>query len=72
MNRNRVRETRERAGMSQVELARRARIASPNLSSIECGKLAPWPKARRALAQALRIAEAELFPKEEQGVRDED
>jgi len=64
MNRNRVRETREKVGMSQVELARRARIASTNLSSIECGRLAPWPKARRALSRALRIPEAELFPPE--------
>jgi len=64
MNGNRVRETREKAGMSQVELARRARIASTNLSSIECGRLAPWPKARKALAKALKIPEAELFPGE--------
>ncbi|MFC2018739.1 helix-turn-helix transcriptional regulator [Chloroflexota bacterium] len=61
---NRVREYRERAGLSQVELARRARIASPNLSSIERGRLLPWPKVKRALAKALKCAEAELFPDE--------
>lgn len=62
MTDNRVREFRERAGVSQVELARRARIAPQNLSAIECGRLAPWPKAKRALARVLRCSEAELFP----------
>ena len=66
MNGNRVRETREKAGMSQVELARRARMASTNLSSIECGRLAPWPKAKRSLARVLRYSQAELFPTEKE------
>lgn len=65
MNRNRVREIREKAGMSQVELARWARIASTNISSIERGRLAAWPKARKALAKALKVPETELFPPEE-------
>jgi transcriptional regulator with XRE-family HTH domain len=65
MDRNRVRETRETFGVSQVELARRASIASTNLSSIECGRLACWPKARKALAKELKVPEAELFPPEE-------
>ncbi len=65
MNRNRVREIREKVGMSQVELGCRARIASTNISSIECGRLAAWPKARKALAKALKVPEAELFPREE-------
>lgn len=62
MDGNRVREFREKAGMSQVELARRARIASTNLSSIECGRLAPWPKAKRALTRVLKCSQTELFP----------
>ena len=70
MNRNRVRETRARAGLSQVELARRSRIASTNISSIECGRLAAWPKARKALAKALKVPEAELFPLEGKGESD--
>lgn len=61
---NKLREFREKAGMSQVELARRARIASTNLSSIERGTLAPWPKAKRALARVLRRSQSELFPDE--------
>lgn len=61
MNGNRIREFREKAGISQVELGRRTRIAPQNLSAIECGKLAPWPKARRALARVLKTPESELF-----------
>lgn len=59
---NRVKEYRERAGLSQVELSRRARIASPNLSAIEHGERKAWPKARRQLARALKCQESELFP----------
>jgi len=59
---NRVKEYRERAGLSQVELSRRARIASPNLSAIEHGDRKAWPKARRRLARALKCQESELFP----------
>lgn len=64
---NRLKEFRERAGLSQVELARRARIASPNLSSIERGRLVAWPKVKRALAKALKCTESELFPGEKGG-----
>ena len=64
MSGNRLREFREKAGMTQVELARRARIASSAISSIECGRLAPWPKAKRALARVLKCSQAELFPEE--------
>ena len=64
---NRVKELREKAGLSQVELARRARIASPNLSSIERGRLVAWPKVKRALAKALKCRESELFPTEKEG-----
>lgn len=59
---NNVRALRERAGLTQVELARRAKLAGPNLSAIERGKLEAWPRARRALARALKVPEAELFP----------
>ena len=62
MKSHRIREYREKAGLSQVELARRARIASTNLSAIECGRLAPWPKARRTISKALMVSEGDLFP----------
>ena len=69
---NKIKQFLERAGLSQVELARRARMASTNLSAIERGGLAPWPKARKALARALRVPEAELFPLEKKVQRDGD
>ena len=59
---HRVREYREKAGLSQTELARRVYIACTNLSAIECGRLAPWPKVRRALAEVLDVSENDLFP----------
>ena len=59
---NRVREFRERAGLSQVELARRALIASTNLSAIECGRIVPWPKIKRRLTRILKTTSEELFP----------
>jgi transcriptional regulator with XRE-family HTH domain len=67
MEANRIKERRQELGISQVELARRARMASPNLSAIECGRLAPWPKARKALAEVLGIPEAQLFPNGQDG-----
>ena len=64
METNKVREYRQKAGLTQVELARRARIASPNLSAIECGRLVAWPRASKALAKALKTTERELFKKD--------
>jgi transcriptional regulator with XRE-family HTH domain len=59
---NRLKEYREKAGLSQTELAWLAKMAGQNISAIERGTLAPWPKARKALAEALAVAESELFP----------
>ena len=61
MKTNCVKEFREKAGLTQVELARRARIASPNLSSIERGRLVAWPRVRRALARALKTTPEKLL-----------
>ncbi len=61
---NRVKEVREKVGLSQVELARRARMAAPNLSAIENGRLQSWPKARRQLARVLKMPQMELFPED--------
>ena len=61
---NRLKEYREARGLSQVELSRLARVAAPNVSAIERGRLLPWPKAKRRLAKALRCAEVERFPNE--------
>jgi DNA-binding XRE family transcriptional regulator len=62
---NRIKELREKAGLTQVELARRAHIASTNLSSIECGRLAPWPKVKKKLCRILKTTVEELFPEAE-------
>ena len=64
MAKNRIREFRERLGLTQVELARRARVASPNLSNIERGQLVAWPKIKRKLAKVLKTTAEELFPEE--------
>jgi len=64
MIKNRLKEYREKAGLSQTELAWRSRMAGQNISAFERGTLAPWPKARKALAEALNVSESELFPEE--------
>ena len=61
---NRLKEYREMAGLSQTELAWRARMAGQNISAIERGTLAPWPRARKALAEALNVSETILFPED--------
>jgi transcriptional regulator with XRE-family HTH domain len=61
---NRLKEYREKAGLSQTELAWKSKMASQNISAIERGTLAPWPRAKRALAKALNIPETELFPED--------
>jgi len=70
MEHNRLKEYREKAGLSQTELAWRARIAGQNISAIERGTLAPWPRARKALAEALKVTETELFPEESRDAKD--
>ena len=45
-------------------------MAGQNISAIERGTLAPWPKARKALAEALKVAETELFPEEDSNGKD--
>ena len=61
---NNVRAIREKAGLSQTELARRACIANSNLSAIEHGCHEAWPIARWRLAWELKCTEADLFPTE--------
>jgi transcriptional regulator with XRE-family HTH domain len=70
MIRNRLKEYREKAGLSQTELAWRSRMAGQNISAFERGTLAPWPKAKKALAEALQVGEDELFPEEDSNGKD--
>jgi len=62
MEQNRLKEYREKAGLSQTELGWRAKMAGQNISAIERGTLAPWPRAKKVLAEALNVSETELFP----------
>ncbi len=64
MKNNRLKEFREKAGLSQTELAWKARMAAQNISAFERGTLAPWHRARKSLAEALKVTEADLFPEE--------
>ena len=59
---NRLKEYRERAGLTQTELAWRARVAGQNISAIERGTLVPWPRVKEAISKALKVPESELFP----------
>jgi predicted transcriptional regulator len=64
---NRIREFREKAGLSQVQLAMLSGVPNSMISDFELGKRHVWPKARRALSEVLsealkvKISEAELF-----------
>ena len=69
---NHIREFREKAGLSQAELARRVHVASPNLSAVENCQRVAWPRLRRRLARSLKTTEAELFSPEEKGKSDAD
>ena len=62
MFKNHIRERRKELGFSQTRLACFVGMAGSTLSNLELGKVKPWPKARRDLANALGISERELFP----------
>lgn len=61
MNKNKIREKRMARGLSQVQLGSLSGIAHSAISDFELGKRMPWPKARKALARALKVTEGELF-----------
>ena len=58
---NRVRLIRQALGISQAELARRVGVNASLLSRAERGEVRPWPRLRRAAAEALGVPEAVLF-----------
>ena len=61
MIKSKLREKRMELGLSQLELSYLAKVPSVSISDFELGKRVPWPRARKALAEALKVAEAELF-----------
>ena len=60
----RVRELREAAGIRQGDLAERAGVSGPYLSSIEYGRANPTLDVVVALARGLRVPVGRLFEDE--------
>ncbi len=59
---NMVREVRVGLGLTQTKLARLCEVPESQLCAVERGRLHPWPKLRRRLAEQLQVSESELFP----------
>lgn len=60
---DRIRETRIRQSLSQLELAEKANISQSFLASLESGKKSPSVETILKLAYALDINPGDLFPK---------
>lgn len=58
---NRIRELRERVGMSQSELARRIGCGQSTLSEIETGRIDLKLRRMEAIAEALNVPISDLF-----------
>ncbi len=56
----RLREHRERASLSQMELAERSGVSRATIADLELGKRKPQPRTRRKLAEALGVRPDEL------------
>ena len=61
---NAIRQRRLALGLSQIKLANRTGLSNGYISDFELGKRQPWPKARKALAKALKVPASEIFPDE--------
>ena len=57
---SRLRGLRDRASLSQEELAERAGVSRATIAALELGKRKPHPKTRRKLAEALGVEPHEL------------
>jgi transcriptional regulator with XRE-family HTH domain len=53
-----IKAARERLGLTQVELARRARITPRTVANIEAGRHAPHPNTLKSIKRALEAAES--------------
>jgi transcriptional regulator with XRE-family HTH domain len=58
---NRIKELREAAGMSQQQLADKAGLTAPSISRLERDTREMSRTTRKALAKALDVSESELF-----------
>lgn len=57
-----LRAFREKKGLNQRELAELMHTAQSLVSSVETGRLKPWPLFMRRASEALSVDVAELFP----------
>jgi transcriptional regulator with XRE-family HTH domain len=57
----RLRELRERAALSQEDLAKKAGVARATIADLEADKRPARPSTRRKLAEALGVEPAELM-----------
>ena len=57
-----IKSFRESAGLTQVALARKARIPQSHVSRLERGRLSPTRKTIKTLAKALRVKPQQLDP----------
>jgi DNA-binding XRE family transcriptional regulator len=57
----RLRDVRERAPMTQGELAQAAKVNRVTVARIEKGEVEPYPRTIRALALALRVEPTALY-----------
>jgi len=58
---NRVKELREKLNMSQLELARKAKVAQSTIHYIETGQKSPTYRVLKKLAAALGVTVSELL-----------
>lgn len=58
---NRLREFRQRAYLTQKQLAKRANVTSAAISCIELGKSYPKSKTQKKIATALNISQAKII-----------
>ena len=61
MTKTRLRQIRLERGLSQLQLSFLSKVPNCAICEFELGKRQLWPKARRALAEVLKVPEAELF-----------
>lgn len=64
---NKIREIRNRLGLSQKALAQKADICQSMLCAIETGRLKPGQSAMRRIAKALRISIHDVFMESDMG-----
>ncbi|MCL4520271.1 MAG: helix-turn-helix domain-containing protein [Firmicutes bacterium] len=62
MNSTMLAKFRQAKGLTQFELAKRANVGQSVISAIETGKIWPYPKWRKRLANALGVDEEDVFP----------